>query len=96
MSIRLEKVRAALADYEHPLLNFAAEEAGDGVSVVDVVITLKHPVDDIEPYAFGLHPREIDHAQFAWEFQRQLYDCLHDYMIELFTRNPQQSQQKDR
>ena len=92
MSARLEKVRGALADYEHPLLEFSARENGAGI---DVLITLKHPVDGIKPYAFSLHPREIDHSQFAWEFQRQLYDCLHDYMIELFTRNPQQKQQAD-
>ena len=87
MPDRLEKVRTALADYEHPLLDFAAQENGVGI---DVLITLKQPVDGIDPYSFNLHPREIDHPQFPWEFQRQLYDCLHDYMVELFTRNPQQ------
>ena len=83
---RLDKVRLALADYEHPLLDFTAEQAGEGV---EVILTLKHPVDGITPYTFAVPPRELDHPQFAWEFQRQLYDCLHDYMIELFTRNPQ-------
>jgi hypothetical protein len=40
-------------------------------------------------YIFQLRPREIEHAQFPWTFQKQLYDCLHDYVIEMFTRNPQ-------
>jgi hypothetical protein len=36
-----------------------------------------------------LQAREIEHPQFPWSFQRQLYDCLHDYVIEMFVRNPQ-------
>ena len=40
-------------------------------------------------YEFILQPREIEHTQFPWTFQRQLYDCLHDYVIEMFTCNPQ-------
>ena len=40
-------------------------------------------------YMFLLRPREIENTQFPWTFQRQLYDCLHDYVIEMFTRNPQ-------
>lgn len=86
MSDRLKKVRAALTEYEHPLVEFAAGESGPGV---EVTLTLKQPVEGIEPYAFHLHPREIDHPQFPWEFQSQLYNCLHDYLIEMFTRNPQ-------
>jgi len=40
-------------------------------------------------YEFTLRAREIDSPQFRWNFQRQLYDCLHDYVVEMFTRNPQ-------
>jgi sigma54-dependent transcription regulator len=36
-----------------------------------------------------LRPQEIENKQFPWSFQRQLYDCLHDYVIEMFTLNPQ-------
>ena len=31
----------------------------------------------------------VESSQFAWSFQRYLYDCLHDYMVELFSRTPQ-------
>jgi hypothetical protein len=43
----------------------------------------------VHAYTFQLQPREIEHAQFPWTFQKQLYDCLHDYVIEMFTCNPQ-------
>jgi hypothetical protein len=44
---------------------------------------------EVQTYYFLLQPREIEHSQFPWSFQRQLYDCLHDYVIEMFVRNPQ-------
>jgi hypothetical protein len=40
-------------------------------------------------YVFDIHPRDLDHPQFEWQFQRQLYDALHDYLIEMFVRTPQ-------
>jgi len=86
MPDRLEKVERALADYEHPLFTFLAQAAGEGVVVE---IRFKNPPAEIHTYQFQLHPRDIDGAQFTWNFQRQLYDCLHDYVIEMFTRNPQ-------
>ncbi len=86
MSERLEKVRQALAEYEHPLFEFAARGDGDGVVVE---IRFKSPPVPVHTYEFILRPREIDHPQFVWSFQRQLYDCLHDYIVEMFTRNPQ-------
>jgi hypothetical protein len=36
-----------------------------------------------------MHPRDLDDAQFEWSFQRQLYDALHDYFVEMFIRTPQ-------
>jgi hypothetical protein len=45
--------------------------------------------EDVHNYRFQLHERDIEHPQFPWTFQRQLYDCLHDYIIEMFTCNPQ-------
>jgi hypothetical protein len=36
-----------------------------------------------------VHPRDLDHPQFEWSFQRQLYDALHDYFVEMFVRTPQ-------
>ncbi len=86
MSERLQKVRRELEQYDHPLVEFSAHAAGEGV---ELQIRLKHPIPGIETYAVSLHPREIDGPQFTWNFQRQLYDCLHDYLIEMFTRNPQ-------
>ena len=85
-SIRLQRVLDQLRLYEHPLLSFAAAEKGDGV---EVVINFKNPAVPVHTYYFELHPRDLDHAQFEWTFQRQLYDCLHDYLIEMFTRTPQ-------
>jgi hypothetical protein len=82
----LEKVKRELVRYEHPLFDFAARAAPKGI---EVEIRYK-PVDaEVHTYYFLLRPREIDHAQFPWSFQRQLYDCLHDYVIEMFIRNPQ-------
>ena len=80
------KVKAELARYEHPLFAFAARPSGDGV---EVEIRFKPQDADVHIYTFLLQPREIELRQFPWTFQRQLYDRLHDYVIEMFTRNPQ-------
>ncbi len=82
----LERVREHLAKYEHPLLEFSAREHGDGVQVV---IRFKDPPVPVHTYYFDLHPRDLDDPQFEWALQRQLYDCLHDYLVEMFTRTPQ-------
>lgn len=81
----VEKVRRELAQYEHPLFDFEAQPAADGVAVL---IRYK-PGDTVHSYSFELRPREIEHSQFPWTFQKHLYDCLHDYVIEMFLRNPQ-------
>ncbi len=86
MSELVEKVRRELARYEHPLFDFAARPAGEGV---EVEIRFKPPEVQVHNYLFLLRPREIEHAQFPWTFQKHLYDCLHDYIIEMFTLNPQ-------
>jgi len=83
----VEKVRRELARYEHPLFVFDARPAADGV---EVEIRFKPPEVEVHTYLFLLRPREIEHQQFPWTFQKQLYDCLHDYIIEMFTANPQQ------
>ena len=89
MSERLDKVRAELAKFEHPLFQFEARDAGDAV---EVSIGFKSAIEGIQTYQFVLRPSEVDHRQFPWIFQKQLYDCLHDYIIEMFTRNPQMKQ----
>lgn len=83
----IERVRTELARYEHLLLDFDAEETPAGV---ELVIRLKADVPGAHVYRAPLHPRDIAHAQFPWTFQKYLYDCLHDYLCEMFTRNPQQ------
>lgn len=82
----LESVRRELARYEHPLFDFEASAAPNGVAVE---IRFKPPGIDLPAYQFFLQPREIEQTQFPWSFQRQLYDCLHDYVVEMFTCNPQ-------
>jgi len=92
-NLRLERVLAQLKLYEHPLLDFSARAKGEGV---EVVIHFKKPAIPLHTYYFELHPRDLDHPQFEWEFQRQLYDCLHDYMVEMFVRTPQDRAQRQR
>jgi len=83
---RLQRVLDQLRLYEHPLLDFDAQVKDEGV---EVIIQFKNPSIPVHTYHFELHPRDLDHPQFEWTFQRQLYDCLHDYLIEMFTRTPQ-------
>ena len=83
---RLDRVLTQLRLYEHPLLDFSARESGDGV---EVIIQFKNSPVPVHTYYFSLHPRDLDNPQFEWAFQRQLYDCLHDYLVEMFIRTPQ-------
>jgi hypothetical protein len=83
---RLDRVIAQLHLYEHPLLNFSARSKGEGV---EVIIQFKDTSVPVHTYYFDLHPRDLDHPQFEWSFQRQLYDALHDYFVEMFIRTPQ-------
>jgi len=83
---RLERVLAQLRLYEHPLLTFDARAKGDGV---EVLIQLTHCTVPVHTYTFEIPSRELDHPQFEWQFQRQLYDALHAYLVELFIRTPQ-------
>jgi len=92
-SSRLERVLAQLRLYEHPLLDFDARSKSEGV---EVIITFKNPPVPVHTYYFELHPRDLDHPQFEWSFQRQLYDCLHDYLVEMFIRTPQDRVERQR
>ena len=82
----LERVKEQLRLYEHPLLEFGAAPKGEAV---EVSIQLKHCTIPVHTYLFEMHPRDLEHPQFEWTFQRQLYDCLHDYLVEMFVRTPQ-------
>lgn len=87
----LQRVLSQLALYEHPLLEFSARAKGEGV---EVVINFRNPRVPVHTYYFELHPRDLDHPQFEWTFQRQLYDSLHDYLIEMFIRTPQDKEKR--
>ena len=84
----LDKVRFEVARYEHLLLVFGVREASTGTP--DLVIGLKSPVEGVDDYVVSVHPRDIDHPQFAWTLQRFLYDCIHDYRAKLFMRKRQE------
>lgn len=81
----LRKVEKELSRYAHPLFEWEACEASAGV---DVIIRLKVTGLYDVPYRLGLKPREIEAQGFEWDFQRQLFNCLHDYLVEMFTRSP--------
>jgi hypothetical protein len=85
-SVRLDRVLAQLKLYKHPLMEFDARAKGEAV---ELIIQFRNPPVPVDTYYFDLHPRDLDHSQFEWTFQRQLYDCLHDYLVEMFTRTPQ-------
>lgn len=87
---RLRRVLEQLRLYEHPLLEFDAQTKNE---MVEVIICFKRPIVPVHTYYFTLHPRDLDHPQFPWQFQRQLYDCVHDYLIEMFTRTPQNTKE---
>jgi hypothetical protein len=82
----LAKVESELARYEHPLFIWEARALETGV---EVTVRLKHPGIHDDPYKFHLKPRELEARAFPWDFQRQLYNYLHDYLVEMFTRSPQ-------
>jgi len=90
---RLQRVLDQLALYEHPLLRFSARAAGDAV---EVNIDFKDPNVKVHTYSALLHPRDLDHPNFEWSFQRQLYDFLHDYFVEMFLRTPQDKKERAR
>lgn len=85
-SVQLAKVLDHLCLYEHPLLAFSARENN---GAIDISIDLKNSTVPVHSYHFQIHPRDLEHPQFAWNLQRQLYDALHDYFIEMFIRTPQ-------
>lgn len=82
----LEKVRAEILRYEHALLEFSTREHNGGI---ELVISMKQPGLGLHTYFAPIHERDIAHPQFPWTFQRYLYDCMHDYLVEMFIRTPQ-------
>ena len=82
----LEKVLTEILRYDHALLRFCAREHN---GAIELVIEMKDPSLGLHTYYAPIHPRDIDHPQFPWTFQRYLYDCMHDYLVEMFLRTPQ-------
>jgi hypothetical protein len=82
----LEKVQAETRRYEHALLRFSAREQN---GTVELVIEMKDPSLGLHTYYAPVHARDIEHSQFPWTFQRYLYDCMHDYLVEMFLHTPQ-------
>lgn len=89
--MRLERVLAELSRYEHALMEFSARERNGGI---ELVIELKNRSLGLHTYYAPLHDRDIDNPQFPWTLQRYLYDCLHDYLIEMFIRTPQSREER--
>ena len=85
MNSSIEKVREEIAKYEHPFFDFEADEKPGGV---ELRIRSKIP-DVLSPvYKITLSDRDLQSTQFPWTFQKLLYDCLTDYIVELFTKSP--------
>jgi hypothetical protein len=82
----LEKVLAEIARYDHALLRFSARERNGSI---ELVIEMKQDGLGLHTYYAPIHERDIEHPQFPWTFQRYLYDCMHDYLVEMFIRTPQ-------
>jgi hypothetical protein len=81
----LSRVENQLSRYAHPLFEWEAVEGSPGV---DIIIRLKITGLYDSPYRLSLKPREIEAQGFEWDFQRQLFNCLHDYVVEMFERSP--------
>ena len=90
----IERVRQELEKYEHPLFTFSAREKGESVEIIIDFRDLRMKGDlGLHTYYFEMHPRDLEHSQFEWTFQRQIYDCVHDYIVEMFVRTPQERKQ---
>ena len=81
----LEIVQAELVKYEHPYFLFSAREAAGGV---ELCIHSTNPNVHSPEYRITFAERDLKSTQFPWTFQKLLYDCLTDYVVELFTKSP--------
>jgi hypothetical protein len=81
----LQRVLDEIGKYEHPFFDFSARERDEGV---ELCIRSKIP-DVLSPeYKITFSERDLKSSQFPWTFQKLLYDCLTDYIVELFTKSP--------
>lgn len=81
----LETVTEEIAKYEHPFFEFSATPKDDGV---ELCIASKIPNVLSPAYRITFSERDLKSTQFPWTFQRLLYSCLTDYIVELFTKSP--------
>ena len=81
----LETVIDEIAKYEHPFFEFSASEKGNDV---ELCIQSKIPGVLNPAYRITFSERDLRSTQFPWTFQKLLYSCLNDYIVELFTRCP--------
>jgi hypothetical protein len=82
---RLQTVQAELEKYEHPFFEFSARDTDRGV---ELCIRSKIPGVHSPEYRLTFADRDLASTQFPWTFQKLLYDCLTDYIVELFTKSP--------
>jgi hypothetical protein len=82
---QLETVLKEIEKYEHPFFDFAAREKDEGI---ELCIRSKIPNVLSPEYRITFAERDINSTQFPWTFQRLLYGCLTDYVVELFTKSP--------
>ena len=57
--------------------------------MIEILIELNRPTTQVHSYVLPIHPRDLDPPQLAWHLQQQLYDGLHDDVVERFHRIPQ-------
>ena len=81
----LEIVTEELVKYEHPFFEFSAQEKGN-----EVELCIRSRIPDVlnPEFRIAFSERDLMNSQFPWTFQRLLYACLTDYMVELFTKSP--------
>jgi hypothetical protein len=81
----IDRLVEELQKYEHPFFDFGAREKGDAVEMI-----IRSKVANVlsPEYKITLNERDLQSSQFSWTFQKLLYDCLTDYMVELFTKSP--------
>jgi hypothetical protein len=89
----LERVLQELRQYEHPLVEFTARAKDDGV---EVILRPRFSDPPVHTYYFELHPRDLNDPQLEWTLQRQIFDGLHDYLVEMFIRTPQHRKENER
>jgi len=81
----LEIVTEELSKYEHPFFEFVASPKGE-----EVELSIRSKIEGVlnPEYRITFSERDLKSTQFPWTFQRLLYACLTDYIVELFTKCP--------